>query len=51
MITIRAERDGDAAAIHAVHRAAFPTDVEARLVDRLRAGGLVQYGPDFTEWS
>jgi putative acetyltransferase len=39
VITIRPERAGDAAAIHAVHRAAFPTDAEARLVDRLRAGG------------
>ena len=39
MITIRNEQVGDAPAIHAIHRAAFPTDVEARLVDRLRANG------------
>jgi putative acetyltransferase len=39
MVTIRPERDEDADAIRAVHRAAFPTDAEARLVDRLRAAG------------
>jgi putative acetyltransferase len=39
MATIRPERAGDAAGIHAVHCAAFPTDEEACLVDRLRAGG------------
>ncbi len=36
---MRAERPGDAARIDAVHRAAFPTDAEARLVARLRAAG------------
>lgn len=39
MITIRSETAGDAAAIHSVHRAAFPTDAEARLVDLLRENG------------
>jgi putative acetyltransferase len=37
VITIRPERPGDEAAIRAVHGAAFPSDDEARLVDRLRA--------------
>jgi putative acetyltransferase len=35
-LAIRPERDGDAAAIHAVHTSAFSTDAEARLVDELR---------------
>ena len=39
MAAIRMERAGDAAAIHAVHASCFPTDVEARLVDALRAAG------------
>lgn len=39
MPTVCPERPGDASAIHAVHTAAFPTDAEARLVDRLRAAG------------
>jgi len=39
MTTIRCERAGDVPAIRDVHCAAFPTDLEARLVDRLRAGG------------
>jgi putative acetyltransferase len=39
MVAVRPERQGDAAAIHAVHAASFPTDLEARLVDRLRAAG------------
>ncbi|MGH2408214.1 MAG: GNAT family N-acetyltransferase [Candidatus Limnocylindrales bacterium] len=34
---VRAERDGDAAAIHRVHEAAFPTPAEADLVERIRA--------------
>jgi putative acetyltransferase len=33
------ERPDDALSIAAVHRAAFPTDAEARLVDALRAAG------------
>jgi putative acetyltransferase len=36
---VRAERAGDAAAVRAVHEAAFPTADEADLVDRLRANG------------
>ncbi len=39
MHTIRPEQLADIAAIHAVHVAAFPTDAEARLVDRLRDSG------------
>lgn len=39
METIRPERPEDAAAIRLVHQAAFPTAVEADLVDRLRASG------------
>jgi putative acetyltransferase len=39
MMTIRDEQTADAAAIRSVHCAAFPTDAEARLVDRLRANG------------
>ncbi len=37
--TIRAARPEDDAAIHEVHRTSFPTDDEAKLVDRLRADG------------
>lgn len=36
LVVLRRERPGEAAAIAAVHRAAFPSDLEARLVDRLR---------------
>ncbi len=36
---VRAERADDCQAVHAVHAAAFPTDAEARLVDRLRSNG------------
>jgi putative acetyltransferase len=36
---VRAERPDDAAAIRAVHTASFPTALEARLVDALRAAG------------
>jgi putative acetyltransferase len=39
MATVRPERPEDAAALHAVHAASFPTDAEARLVDALRAAG------------
>ena len=39
MVAIHPERPGDAAAIHAVHAASFPTDVESRLVDLLRSAG------------
>lgn len=36
---IRSEKPGDGEAIFRVHAAAFPTDVEARLVEALRANG------------
>ena len=36
---IREESRGDEAAVRAVHKAAFPTDTEARLVDAIRANG------------
>src|SRR5437868_12211208 len=39
MVTIRPESAGDLAAIRAVHEAAFPTDTEACLVERLRTAG------------
>lgn len=42
MLVIRPEHSDDTAAIRAVHCAAFPTDAEARLVDRLRSGGRAQ---------
>jgi putative acetyltransferase len=38
-ITLRHERPGDEDAVRQVHRAAFPTEDEARLVDALRDGG------------
>jgi putative acetyltransferase len=41
-ITIREERPADIAAIFSVVSAAFERDDEARLVDRLRAGGWVR---------
>jgi putative acetyltransferase len=39
MLTIRAESPEDRAAVGTVHRRAFPTDAEARLVDALRDAG------------
>jgi putative acetyltransferase len=39
MVAVHPERPGDAAAIHAVHAGSFPTDLEASLVDLLRAAG------------
>jgi putative acetyltransferase len=36
---VRTEEEADCPAIFAVHRACFPTDAEARLVDALRAAG------------
>jgi putative acetyltransferase len=39
MITVRPEHATDGPAIRAVHQASFPSDAEARLVDRLRAAG------------
>ncbi|MBV6488937.1 MAG: hypothetical protein KJZ73_11595 [Pseudorhodoplanes sp.] len=38
-MTVRPERAGDAAAITEVHRLAFPTPAESRLVELLRADG------------
>jgi putative acetyltransferase len=38
-VSIRPERAGDRTAVFAVVAGAFPTDAEARLVDRLRAAG------------
>ena len=38
-LVVRAEGHGDAAAIRAVHEAAFPTTAEADLVERIRAAG------------
>src|SRR5688572_12606334 len=39
MMSIRPERAGDEAGIRAVHIAAFPSALEAELVDRLRDAG------------
>jgi putative acetyltransferase len=39
MLTIRPELPQDRAAVGTVHRLAFPTDAEARLVDTLRDAG------------
>lgn len=39
-VAIRPEEPRDVAAIFRVNAAAFPTDMEAKLVDRLRAAGL-----------
>jgi putative acetyltransferase len=36
MITIRSEEPADVEVIHSIHKSAFPTEAEARLVDRLR---------------
>ena len=36
MVTIRAEEPEDVEVIHSIHQSAFPTEAEARLVDRLR---------------
>jgi len=38
---VRHEAPGDEAAIHRVHSESFPTDAEARLVDSLRAAGIL----------
>lgn len=42
MPTIRPEEPGDERPIHGVHAAAFPTTLEARLVDALRAAGRLR---------
>jgi putative acetyltransferase len=39
MVSIHPERPGDVAAIHAVHAASFPTELEARLIGLLRTAG------------
>jgi putative acetyltransferase len=39
MVEIGEERAGDAAAISSVHLAAFPTSIEAKLVEQLRSDG------------
>jgi len=36
MITIRSEEPADVEVIQSIHKSAFPTEAEARLVDRLR---------------
>jgi putative acetyltransferase len=36
MVTIRSEEPADLEGIHSIHQSAFPTEAEARLVDRLR---------------
>lgn len=41
MISIRAERAQDAAAVRRVHQSAFPTTAEAELVERLRAAAKI----------
>jgi predicted N-acetyltransferase YhbS len=51
MVTVHPERPGDAAAIHAVHAASFPTDLEARLVDLLRAAGRLRWSRRSMAWS
>ena len=39
MVTIRPEQPRDIPAVRSVHQSAFPTSLEADLVDRLRANG------------
>jgi putative acetyltransferase len=41
-MVVRPEQPRDVTAVHAVHTASFPTDLEARLVDRLRAAGRLR---------
>jgi putative acetyltransferase len=41
MIAVRPERPGEQDGVFAIHAAAFETDLEARLADRLRADGDV----------
>ena len=45
-LVLREERPADAAAIRAVHEAAFPTSAEADLVERIRAAGALR--PDLS---
>ncbi|MBS0206386.1 MAG: N-acetyltransferase [Planctomycetes bacterium] len=39
MVLVRTEQPGDCRAIHEIHRHSFPTNIEAQLVDALRAAG------------
>lgn len=39
MIALRRERDDEQNVVHAIHAAAFETDLESRLADQLRADG------------
>ncbi len=41
-VAVRAERPGDYAAVHEVHRLALGQEDEARLVEALREGGHVR---------
>ena len=41
-MNVRSEEPADRVAIHGVHAASFPTGGEARLVDALRAAGLLR---------
>jgi putative acetyltransferase len=41
-VLVRPEQPSDAASVRAVHTASFPTDLEARLVDLLRAAGRLR---------
>jgi putative acetyltransferase len=41
VIAIRVERADEQGAVHAIHEAAFETDLEARLVRRLRSDGEI----------
>src|SRR5262249_29222075 len=42
MVSVHPERLDDVAAIHAVHAASFPTELEAELVSRLRSVGRLR---------
>jgi len=48
MTIIRSEQSGETAAIHKLHKASFPTEAQAKLVDALRSAGrwglLDEYG-------
>ena len=45
MTAIRADASGDEPTTHAVHAAAFPTVLEARLVDAPRGGAAADAAP------
>ena len=42
MVSVHPERRDDVAAIHAVHAASFSTELEAKLVSRLRSAGRLK---------